>query len=207
MTIRLNGWQRLWIVVSLLYLVPIVALNLLTWPIAASTLHRDEFITRMPTDLRAHVDAAYGSEYERNQHNYLGAREVKAKTTAPTRTNIPPPPDFVLVSAPVSFPNGAVLDVHVAKEGDTMAGGCRLAGTLPSALCTWLVSSVGSPRLSCSEVTDADARLWHPWLRINRVLRAMLHERWSAEAWPQIKVEFKKALALKSQIRRAGWFN
>ena len=28
-----------------------------------------------------------------------------------------------------------------------------------------------------------DAGLWHPWLRINRVLRAMLHTRWSAEAW------------------------
>ena len=50
-----------------------------------------------------------------------------------------------------------------------------------------------------------DTRLWHPWLRINRVLR--VHERWSAEAWPQVKAEFKKALALKSQIRRAGWFN
>ena len=45
-----------------------------------------------------------------------------------------------------------------------------------------------------------DARLWHPWLRINRVLRAMLHERWGAEA-------FTKALALRSEIRRAGWFN
>jgi len=33
---------------------------------------------------------------------------------------------------------------------------------------------------------DEDARLWHPWLRVNRVLRVMLHERWSAEAWPQI---------------------
>jgi hypothetical protein len=31
----------------------------------------------------------------------------------------------------------------------------------------------------------------------------MLHEHWSAEAWPQVKAEFKKALA----IRRAGWFN
>jgi len=35
----------------------------------------------------------------------------------------------------------------------------------------------------------------------------MLHERWSAEAWPQVKAEFKNALELKSQIRRAGWFN
>jgi len=28
-----------------------------------------------------------------------------------------------------------------------------------------------------------DARLWHLWLRINRVLRVMLHTRWSVEAW------------------------
>jgi hypothetical protein len=32
------------------------------------------------------------------------------------------------------------------------------------------------------------------------------HTRWSAEAWPQVKAEFTKALALRSQIRRAGWF-
>jgi len=57
------------------------------------------------------------------------------------------------------------------------------------------------------EMTDTDARLWHPWLRINRVLRAMLHERWSAEAWAQVRVEFRKALALRSEILRAGWFN
>jgi hypothetical protein len=35
----------------------------------------------------------------------------------------------------------------------------------------------------------------------------MLHERWSKEAWPQVKAAFKKALALRSEIRRAGWFN
>src|SRR2546428_11946035 len=56
-------------------------------------------------------------------------------------------------------------------------------------------------------VNEANARVWHPWLRINRVLRVMLHTRWSAEDWQKIKAEFKKALALKSQIRRAGWFN
>jgi len=28
-----------------------------------------------------------------------------------------------------------------------------------------------------------DARIWHPWLRINRALRVMLHTRWSVEAW------------------------
>ena len=58
---------------------------------------------------------------------------------------------------------------------------------------------------SCEgEVNGPDARLWHPWLRINRVLRVMLHTRWSAEAWAQVRVEFKKALALRSQIRRGS---
>jgi hypothetical protein len=57
------------------------------------------------------------------------------------------------------------------------------------------------------EVNDPDARLWHPWFRINRVLRVMLHERWSTDAWPTVKAEFTKALALRSEVRRAGWFN
>jgi len=56
-------------------------------------------------------------------------------------------------------------------------------------------------------VNGTDARLWHPWLRINRVLRVMLHARWSAEAWSQVRVEFKRAVALQSEILRAGWFN
>jgi hypothetical protein len=52
-------------------------------------------------------------------------------------------------------------------------------------------------------MNDANARLWHPWLRINRVLRVMLQTRWSAEAWSHVRVEFKRALALRSEIRRA----
>ena len=51
-------------------------------------------------------------------------------------------------------------------------------------------------------MNDTDARLSHPRLRINRVLRAMLTERWSAEAWPQVKAEFTKALALKSHCKK-----
>jgi hypothetical protein len=35
----------------------------------------------------------------------------------------------------------------------------------------------------------------------------MLHTRWSAEAWSIVRVEFRRALALRSEIRRAGWFN
>ena len=63
------------------------------------------------------------------------------------------------------------------------------------------------PARASAKMNHTDPCLWHPWLRINRVLRAMPHERWSADAWPQVKVEFKKTLALKSQIRCAGWFN
>jgi hypothetical protein len=44
-------------------------------------------------------------------------------------------------------------------------------------------------------MNDNDARLWHPWLRIN-VRRLMLHTRSSAEAWSPVRVEFKRALAL-----------
>lgn len=56
-------------------------------------------------------------------------------------------------------------------------------------------------------VNRSAARLWHPRLRINRVMRVMLHERWSAEDWLVVRVEFRRALALRSEIRRAGWFD
>jgi len=58
-----------------------------------------------------------------------------------------------------------------------------------------------------------DVRLCSPWLRHLRAAprhpgaALVLHERWSAEAWSQVRVEFKRALALRSEIRRAGWFN
>jgi hypothetical protein len=35
----------------------------------------------------------------------------------------------------------------------------------------------------------------------------MLQTRWSAEAWSQVRVEFRRALALRGEIRRTGWFN
>jgi len=35
----------------------------------------------------------------------------------------------------------------------------------------------------------------------------MLHTHWSPEAWAQVRVEFKRAIALRSEIRRVGRFN
>ena len=51
-----------------------------------------------------------------------------------------------------------------------------------------------------------DARLWHPWLRINRVLCVMVQTRWSAEAWTVIRIEFRRTLALRARSG-AGRFN
>jgi hypothetical protein len=49
-----------------------------------------------------------------------------------------------------------------------------------------------------------DARLWHPRLRINRVLRVMLHRRWSGEAWLVVCVELAGARTAGRDPARAG---
>jgi hypothetical protein len=46
-------------------------------------------------------------------------------------------------------------------------------------------------------LTDS-AHLCHPRLRVNRVLRVMLRTRWSAEAWSEVRVKFKRGAR--------GWF-
>ena len=135
MAVRLNGWQRLWIVASILYLVPVVAFIALSWPTAATTEHRDAFIARLPVELRAHVGAAYDSDAARKL-SWKSKIETTIPPPPPGYPSIPPPPDaykpgikspaetppppgFTLVAADVSFPNGAILQIHVARNGDT----------------------------------------------------------------------------------------
>ena len=72
----------------------------------------------------------------------------------------------------------------------------------------------GDPRGGALEFRGAtrseevnDTCLLHPWFRINRVMRVMLQTRWSAEQWSVVRVEFRRAVALRDEIRRAGWFN
>ena len=56
--------------------------------------------------------------------------------------------------------------------------------------------------------TSADsARLWHPWLRIQRLIRVILETRWDADEWPIVKAEPRNALKERSRLERAGWFN
>ncbi len=56
-------------------------------------------------------------------------------------------------------------------------------------------------------VMESNARLWHPWLRITRVLRSITETRWDAETLKQVKPEIRKALTEKQKIARAGGFN
>jgi len=57
-------------------------------------------------------------------------------------------------------------------------------------------------------VSDTGARLLHPCIRINRILRAMLTERALKRGGVAAgQNEFKRALALRSEVRRAGGFN
>jgi hypothetical protein len=52
--------------------------------------------------------------------------------------------------------------------------------------------------------TDRNSAWQHPWLRVSLLLRTMLHTRWDAETWPQVRAEFTKALAL-STLSARGW--
>ena len=55
-------------------------------------------------------------------------------------------------------------------------------------------------------MTQKSRHLWHPWLRVQRVLRAMLTERWDRRAWQQIRREIPKVLAEQRRLKRHGWF-
>jgi hypothetical protein len=51
------------------------------------------------------------------------------------------------------------------------------------------------------------ARLWHPWLRVSRVIVVIRSTRWHAEEWPIVKAELGRAYAERKRLARAGWFN
>jgi hypothetical protein len=136
---RLNGWQRLWIVLSVFYLLLVVAFTFVIWPIPETTSHREEFLTRMPSELRARVVAAYASRWEWEEARKKASdfeRVFPDKSNTPKAKNLPPltgdiekdlrsgsipsPPDFVPDPQPVTVPNGAILQIRGdAKKGDT----------------------------------------------------------------------------------------
>jgi hypothetical protein len=47
-----------------------------------------------------------------------------------------------------------------------------------------------------------------PHIRVELLLRTpMLTRQWDDERWPLVRQEIQKALALRSRLRKAGWWN
>ena len=49
--------------------------------------------------------------------------------------------------------------------------------------------------------------IWHPWLRVERVMRGLLMNHASEEALRRIEDEVREVLAVRARVRQAGWFN
>jgi len=52
-----------------------------------------------------------------------------------------------------------------------------------------------------------DRALWHPWVRVQRLIRSVLETRWPGPAREVMKATLTRALPEREKIRRAGWMN
>jgi len=81
-----------------------------------------------------------------------------------------------------------------------------LLDVVPVSKCPHLTAT--THRLKLRGMANDSARGWQiPCLRVSLLIRTMLPTRRDAETWPPIRTELRKALALRIQIQRAGWFN
>jgi hypothetical protein len=46
-----------------------------------------------------------------------------------------------------------------------------------------------------------------PWVRALLLIHSIRSTTWGREAWPQIKPILRRALAMRRQIAREGWWN
>jgi hypothetical protein len=107
------------------------------------------------------------------------------------------------------------------NRGSTLTCAVAAGGILAAAVGAYLLRAepradrqfsptedVQTRALTTSRARPEGPRLWpHPWLGINRAVRSILRTRWDANTWPTTKTEMRKALEVRRQIRRAGWFN
>ena len=45
------------------------------------------------------------------------------------------------------------------------------------------------------------------WIRLQPVIQIIRETRWSADEWPVVKAELRRALALRARMVRASWWN
>jgi len=108
----LNGWQRLWVVISVVYATLVVAFGVLFWPTPKTTWHRAEFIQRIAADIRANIAEAHSSEWHWEQamkktfdEATSASRAARTKDTVQLpATSKEPPASFVLESAASAVP-------------------------------------------------------------------------------------------------------
>jgi hypothetical protein len=46
-----------------------------------------------------------------------------------------------------------------------------------------------------------------PYARLGLLIRTMLTRTWDPEAWPLVKHELVRAMRLRRELARAGWWN
>jgi hypothetical protein len=54
---------------------------------------------------------------------------------------------------------------------------------------------------------SAGARVWHPWLRVSRLIITIRSTHWDAATWHTAKATLLDAAQERSKVQRAGWFN
>ena len=46
-----------------------------------------------------------------------------------------------------------------------------------------------------------------PWVRVLLLIRSITSTTWGHEAWPEVKPALRRALEMRRQIAREGWWN
>lgn len=54
---------------------------------------------------------------------------------------------------------------------------------------------------------SVSGRVWHPWLRVSRLILTIRTNRWDAATWPTAKATLLDAMKERSKVQRAGWCN
>ena len=56
-------------------------------------------------------------------------------------------------------------------------------------------------------VRKTNDALWHPWLRVERLIRAVRETIWDTDQWPVAKLVLRRTLTERTELTRAGWFS
>jgi hypothetical protein len=55
--------------------------------------------------------------------------------------------------------------------------------------------------------STTDDRVWHPWVRVNRIIRDVLAMSWDSDDCPVAKFVLRRTLTERSRTAPAGWFS